>query len=360
MQIPDIRIDGHGHLIPKPHEIPTFMKEKKIFWVCDNGKFMYQGDWKRPITDESFFLDKKIEWLDKNNINHEVILNLSQLYCNGMEKGITYDVIRFQNDFNASVQESHGNYFTCGFVVQANFVDEAIKEIDRCVNELGLSLVCLPTHYIDNNQQWKTIYNKDTEPIFQHIDNLGLAVQIHPYDGEKFIKLENEFWRFHLIWMCAQTADAFHFFSTLNYAEKFPNTRTCFAHGNQYGQVNIGRRKQGYYGRPDLFENAVPPESNIQKSNVYFDSIVHDVYSFRLLVDRQTAEQVIAGIDSPYPLGEMESTKDSYPGKVIDEALALGFINETEHTKIWRENVIDWLAKPQDQNHLINRIINKI
>ena len=185
-------------------------------------------------------------------------------------------------------------------------------------------------------------------------------MQIHPYDGEKFIKLENEFWRFHLIWMCAQTADAFHFFSTLNYAEKFPNTRTCFAHGNQYGQVNIGRRKQGYYGRPDLFENAVPPESNIQKSNVYFDSIVHDVYSFRLLVDRQTAEQVIAGIDSPYPLGEMESTKDSYPGKVIDEALALGFINETEHTKIWRENVIDWLAKPQDQNHLINRIINKI
>lgn len=356
MTFPDIKIDGHGHLIPHPHEIPQFMKDKKIFWVSDDGRYMHQNNWKRPITDDSFFLEHKIEWLQKNEIDHEVILNLSQLYCNGLDKTTAYDVIRFQNDFNASIQANHGNFFTCGFVVQANFIDEAIKEIDRCVNEHGLQLVCLPTHYLNNDQQWKSIYNVDTIPLFEHIDKLGLAVQIHPYDGEKFIKLENEYWRFHLIWMCAQTADAFHYFSTLNFAEKFPHTRTCFAHGNQYGQVNIGRRKQGYYGRPDLFPDAVPPEENIQKLNVFFDSIVHDVYSFRLLIDRQTAEQVIAGIDDPYPLGEMETTKDSYPGKVIDEALAMGFINEVEHKKIWRENVLDWLARPGEQHLILDRI----
>jgi len=356
MEYPDVRIDGHGHLLPYPHEIPNFMKEKKIFWVCDEGKYMHQDNWSRPITDDSFFLEKKLEWLEKSNIQHEVILNLSQLYCNGYEKHLAYDVIRFQNDFNAATQANHGKFFTCGFVVQANYIDEAIKEIDRCVNELGLSLVCLPTHYLNDDKQWKSIYNEETIPLFEYIDSLGLAVQIHPYDGEKMIQLENEFWRFHLIWMCAQTADAYHFFSSLNLAERFPNTRTCFAHGNQYGQINVGRRKQGYYGRPDLFKNAVPPEENICKRNVFFDSIVHDVYSFRLLVDRQTAEQVIAGIDDPYPLGEMETTKDSYPGKVIDEALALGFINETEHTKIWRENVLDWLAKPEDQQKILNRI----
>ncbi len=357
MDLPDIKIDGHGHLIPRPQDIPLFMKEKKIFWVSDDGLFMHQGEWKRPITDDSFFLEHKIEWLNKNKINHEVILNLSQLYCNGMQKDVTNDVIRFQNDFNASVQHENGKYFTCGFVVQANFIDQAIKEIDRCVNELGLKLVCLPTHYLDNDKQWKSIYNIDTIPLFEYIDSLGLAVQIHPYDGEKFIKLENQYWRFHLIWMCAQTADAYHFFSTLNFADRFPNTRTCFAHGNQYGQINIGRRKQGFHGRPDLFQDAVPPESNIFRSNVFFDSIVHDVYSFRLLLDRQTAEQVIAGIDDPYPLGEMETTKDSYPGKVIDEALAMGFINEIEHSKIWRENVLDWLVKPEEQAAIISRII---
>ncbi len=358
MNLPELKIDGHGHLIPYPHEIPQFMKDQKLFWVCDQGKFMYQGNWKRPITDDSFFLHHKIEWLEKNDIQHEVILNLSQLYCNGLDKKTAYDVIRFQNDFNAKTQKENGSYFTCGFVIQANFIDEAIKEIDRCVHELGLKLVCLPTHYLSDDKQWKSIYNPHTEPIFKYIDELGLAVQIHPYDGEKFIALENQFWRFHLIWMCAQTADAYHFFSSLNYADKFPNTRTCFAHGNQYGQVNIGRRKQGFYGRPDLFEHAAAPESNIFRTNVFFDSIVHDVYSFRLLIDRQTAEQVIAGIDSPYPLGEMESTKDSYPGKVIDEALALGFINKVEHTKIWRENVIDWLYTDEDKEKFISRITN--
>jgi aminocarboxymuconate-semialdehyde decarboxylase len=360
MQLPEIRIDGHGHLIPHPHEIPRFMKYKKIFWVCKEGKYMHQDNWKRPITDDSFFLEKKIDWLEKNDINHEVILTLSQLYCNGMEKEIAYDVIRFQNDYNSKIQAENGSYFTCGFVIQACYIDEAIKELDRCVNELGLNLVCLPTHYLDKNKEWRSIYNEETIPIFEHIDKLGLSVQIHPYDGEKFIKLKNEFWRFHLIWMCAQSADAFHFFSSLDFANKFPNTRTCFAHGNQYGQVNIGRRKQGYYGRPDLFEDAVSPESNIQKGNVFFDSIVHDVYSFRLLVDRQSSNQIIAGIDSPYPLGEMESTKDSYPGKVIDEAVKMGFITDTQRTEIWRDNVLDWLCKPHEKQQLVNRITKNI
>ena len=345
-----VKIDGHGHLVPHPDEIPAFMREKKVFWVDKEMEYMYQGDWRRPVTHGSFFLEEKLLWLASNDIAHEVILNLSQLYCNGMERQLTSDVLRFQNDFNAKTQHDHPDKFTCGFVVQPRYIDDAIKEIDRCVNELKMDLLCLPTHYLDKDEQWKTIAGKELEPMWQYIDDLGIAVEIHPYDGNKFIKLENELWRFHLIWMCAQTADAFHFFCAHDYPDKYPNIRTCFAHGNQFGQINAGRRKQGFYGRPDLFEGMVAPEKNMQSSNVFFDTLVHDVYSFRLLVDRQTSTQVIAGIDDPYPLGEMESEEGSYPGRVIDEALALGFINEHEYENIWHDNVLQWLAgDKQDQ-----------
>ena len=54
-----LRINGHSHLLPYPEQIPSFMKEKEIFWVDDERKHMLQKGWKRPVTDSSFFLDGK-------------------------------------------------------------------------------------------------------------------------------------------------------------------------------------------------------------------------------------------------------------------------------------------------------------
>ncbi len=337
------KINGHGHLLPYPEQIPAFMKKQQIFWLDDDRKFMRQGSWKRPVTDPSFFLDEKLEWMQKNEIDHEVILNLSQLYCNGMKRQTAQDVIRFQNDFNASVQAAHPEKFTGGFVVQPAYVEDACKEIERCVNELHLKLLCLPTHFLASDGQWQTVATPSVAPIFELANHYKLAVEIHPYDGNKIINLQDQYWRFHLVWMCAQTADTYHFFTLLNFPEKYPDVRTCFAHGNQFGQVNVGRRQQGFVGRPDLFKGTTAPKENLKNSNVFFDTLVHDAYSLRLLVDRQGISQVVAGLDDPYPLGEMESVPGCYPGKVIDDGVAMGFITQKEKEKIWYDHVINWL-----------------
>ncbi len=338
------KINGHGHLLPNPEQIPAFMRKQRIFWIDDDRKYMRQGDWKRPITDKSFFLKEKMEWMAENDISHEVVLNLSQLYANGVEKQTARDVIRFQNDFNAEVQHSHPDKFTCGFVVQAAYIDDALEEIERCVKEHQLQLLCLPTHYIDGAGQWRSVACEAVEPIFELANEYGLAVEIHPYDAPKMIALEDKFWRFHLVWMCAQTADTYHCFTLLNYQERYPNMRVCFAHGNQFGQVNIGRRTQGFIGRPDLFEGTTAPNEALGRSNLFFDTLVHDVYSLRLLVDRQGVSQVVAGLDDPYPLGEMESVPGCYPGKVIDEGVEHGIITKAEKQQIWKDNVVEWLC----------------
>jgi aminocarboxymuconate-semialdehyde decarboxylase len=158
------------------------------------------------------------------------------------------------------------------------------------------------------------------------------------------VKLKDQYWRFHLVWMCAQTADTHHLFTMLGLHRKFPNMRTCFAHANMLGQANFGRRVQGYYGRPDLFEGAESPLESNGHPNIYFDSLAHDVDTFRLLIARAGADQVLAGLDDPYPLGEMESVPNSYPGKVIDEALEKHVITEKEFQAIWGQNVLNWLG----------------
>lgn len=342
------RINAHGHLLPYPEQIPNFMKEKKLFWLDQDRKFMRQGDWKRPVTDPSFFLEEKLEWMAESNIDHEVVLNLSQLYANGLSRDLALDTIRFQNDFNGETQGNYKDKFTCGFVVQPRYIDDALKEIERCVQELDLRLLCLPTHYLNKDNAWQSSAHPDVDPIWELADKYGLAVEIHPYDAPKMIQLQDQYWRFHLVWMCAQTADHFHVFSLRNLSERFPNVRTCFAHGNQFGQMNVGRRKQGFEGRPDLFVGTTHPSENYNANNVYFDTLVHDVYSFRLLLDRQGASQIVAGLDDPYPLGEMKGVGDCYPGKVIDEAVDKAFITKDERDDIWNKNVGAWLGKEFD------------
>jgi aminocarboxymuconate-semialdehyde decarboxylase len=107
--------------------------------------------------------------------------------------------------------------------------------------------------------------------------------------------------------------------------------------------MGYGRRLQGYKGRPDLFKGAKSPEENIRRKNVFFDTLVHDVLSFELLVKRQGVDQIICGLDDPYPLGEMATVESSYPGKVIDEGVESGIITKADADNIWCDHVLAWV-----------------
>ena len=354
-----IRINGHSHLLPYPEQIPDFMREKEIFWVDKERRFMLQKGWRRPVTDSSFFLNEKLEWMEKNNIDHAVVLNLSQLYGNALTYDLMKEALRFQNDFNAQIQAEHSNKFTCGFVVQPAFVRGACWEIERCVEELNLKVLCLPTHYMDTTGTWKVIFDEVNDPIFELANKYKLAIETHPYDGNKMIKLEDKNWRFHLIWMLAQCGDAYHFYTINGYQEKYPNIRTCFAHGGQLAQMSLGRRIQGFDGRPDLFEGKSHPRKAVGHKNIYFDTLVHDTDSFKLMVDRQGTDQILMGLDDPYPLGEMESDEQSsYPGKLLDLTLDRGIINQTQYDQIWNDNVLNWVYG--DDEKLKTELIQKL
>ena len=138
-----MRINAHGHILPEPHQIPDFMRKKKLFWIDKDKRFMRQGNWSRPINFVGGFVNEKVEWMNKYKIDHAVMLCLSQLYCNGWKEQDCIDAIKFQNDFNASIQNEYPDRFTCGFVVQPLYMSHALKEIDRCVNELGLKVFLL-------------------------------------------------------------------------------------------------------------------------------------------------------------------------------------------------------------------------
>ena len=340
-----MKINAHSHLLPEPNQIPEFLKKKKLFSIDSDKKFMRQGDWRRPITHPSFFINEKLKWMKNYGIDHAVVLCLSQLYCNGWKRKDTFDAIRFQNDFNSSIQEQYSQTFTCSFVVQPLYISDALKEIERCVSKLNLKVLCLPTHFISSDGKWISIADEQVDPIFELANKYSLSIQIHPYDAEKMVNLEDKFWRFHLVWMLAQCADTFHLFTLRGIPNKYPNIRTCFAHGCMLGIANYGRRLQGFDGRPDLFKETTNPRSFLIHKNLFFDTLVHDSFTLELMKKRVGVSQIVAGLDDPYPLGEMEDVGSSFPGRVIDYAVETGIISKQESNKIWKDNVLNWLGK---------------
>jgi hypothetical protein len=53
----------------------------------------------------------------------------------------------------------------------------------------------------------------------------------------------------------------------------------------------------------------------------------------------------VAGLDDPYPLGEMEGVANSYPGRVIDYAVEAAILTQKESDEIWKDNVERWVGK---------------
>ena len=135
------------------------------------------------------------------------------------------------------------------------------------------------------------------------------------------------------------------FFTLNGFQEKYPDIRTCFAHGGQLAQINLGRRIQGFDGRPDLFKGKLHPRKAVGHPNIFFDTLVHDTDSLELMVRRNGTDQIFVGLDDPYPLGEMNSEEQSsYPGKLLDLALERNIINKEQYGQMWKSNVERWLG----------------
>ena len=101
------------------------------------------------------------------------------------------------------------------------------------------------------------------------------------------------------------------------------------------------------------------PRKAVGHQNIYFDTLVHDTGSLKLLIENQGTNQVILGLDDPYPLGEMESeSQSSYPGKILDLAIEREIIDQNEYDAIWSENVIKWLCgnDESEKQKLMQRI----
>ena len=218
----------------------------------------------------------------------------------------THDLARLLNDHIAEVVGNHPGRFHGLGTLPMQAPDLAVRELERCMKELGLRGVEIGSHVNDWNLDQPELF-----PVFEAAERLGAAVFVHPWDMLGKERMQ-DYWLPWLVGMPAETALAICSLIFGGVLDRLPRLRVCFAHGGGAFPGIFGRIEHGFHARPDLCAVRTKTSPRTHLPRLYLDSLVHDPDALRNLIRLVGHERIALGSDYPFPLGEPE------PGKLIE------------------------------------------
>lgn len=271
----------------------------------------------------------RIQECDSHQVDVQVLSTIPVLFNYWAVPEDALEVSRFLNDHMAETVAAHPKRFIGLGTLPLQDTDLAIKELERCVNELGLAGIEIGTHVNDWNLDRPEIF-----PVLEAAQDLGAAVFIHPWDmrGSQTIQ---KYWLPWLVAMPFETAVAIASLIFGGVLERLPKLRIAFAHGGGSFGCLLGRIQHGYRVRPDLCQVDNERDPLEYLGQFYVDSLVHDQHALGELIRIYGENRVILGSDYPFPLGE------HHPGHLIENAA----LSKAVQDKLLSGNAMEWLNK---------------
>jgi len=335
-----LKVDIHTHIIPE--HLPDFKKKYGYggFIKLEHHKpccarMMLDDKFFREIQDNCWAPQTRISDCDAHNVDVQVLSTIPVMFNYWAKPDDVLDLSKFLNDHIANIVHDYPDRFIGLGTLPMQSPKLAIKELDRCINELGLTGVEIGTHVNDWNLDAPQIFE-----VFQAANDLNASLFIHPWDMVGKNRMP-KYWLPWLVGMPAETALAITSMIFSGVFEKLPNLRVAFAHGGGSFPATIGRIEHGFHVRPDLcaVDNNVNPREYLGK--FYLDSLVHDPKVLEYLVSLVGEDKVALGSDYPFPLGE------SIPGTLIESAS----LSKKAKAKLLGKNALNWLGIGTEAYH---------
>jgi aminocarboxymuconate-semialdehyde decarboxylase len=306
-----LKIDIHTHILPatwpnlrERYGYGGFVRLEHHKPCC--ARMMMDDKFFREIQDNCWDPNVRMHECSQHKVGVQVLSTVPVMFNYWAKPEDTHDLSRMLNNHIASVVADYPDRFIGLGTIPMQDTDLAIKELERCVKELGMPGVQIGTNVNGCNLDEPKFF-----PVFEAAQDLGAALFIHPWDMLGKDRM-SKFWMPWLVGMPAETTVAICSMIFGGVLERLPKLRVAFAHGGGSFPATIGRIAHGFEVRPDLcaVDNNVNPREYLGK--FYFDSLVHDPQALDYLVNLVGAKAIALGTDYPFPLGELE------PGKLIE------------------------------------------
>jgi len=304
------KIDFHTHILPT--NIPNW-KEKfgygGFIYLNDIGKddemmmMKDSGHMFRLVNCNCYDYKARIKDCDRDQVTIQVLSTVPVMFSYWAKPKDTHEVSMFLNDHISKVCKSDPDRFVGLGTLPMNDVSLAIKELERCMLQLGMKGVEIATNINRKNLDEEEFY-----PLYKRMEELGAVVFVHPWDMMGWKDMPN-YWLPWLVSMPAETSRAICSLLFGGIFKRFPKLKFVFAHGGGEFIGTLGRIQHGFNVRPDLYPNQCSPRDYLK--HIYVDSLVHDEDMLNKLVKELGADHVLLGTDYPFPLGELE------PGNLI-------------------------------------------
>lgn len=332
-----LKIDIHTHILPKNwpdlkerYGYGGFIRLEHHKPCC--ARMMMDDKFFREVQDNCWDPNQRIEECDHHHVDVQVLSTVPVMFNYWAKPEHTLDLSRFLNDHIAGVVADYPDRFIGLGTLPMQAPDLAVKELERCIKELGLRGIQIGTHINNWNLDAPELF-----PIFEAAQTLGACIFVHPWDmmGQKEMP---KYWLPWLVAMPAETSRAICSMIFGGVFERLPKLNVAFAHGGGSFPQTIGRIAHGFDVRPDLcaVDNNINPRNYLGK--FYLDSLVHDPAVLDYLVNLVGNDKVSLGTDYPFLLGELE------PGKLIE---GMPYADEVK-SKMLGLNALEWLGLTKD------------
>ena len=253
------------------------------------------GAW--PSNDLVFDVEKRLDFMDREGIDMHVLSVIPPNFLYDTPPEVAMDLARAQNDAIAEIVQAYPGRFIGAAHVPLQNVQDAVEELDRAVEELGMTSVQIGTDIngekLDSPSLW---------PFYEEAEKLDAPIIVHPNNPTGSEKMR-KYYLSNLIGYPLETALGIASVIFGGVLERFGGLKFCWAHGGGFLPYQIGRLDHGYRVRPEPKTAIIRPPSEYFKM-MYFDTITHSLLALEYLIGVVGIDRVLMGSDFPFDMAD--------------------------------------------------------
>lgn len=258
---------------------------------------MIEGKIYRTVRDSSWRLEERLKDMDSGSVGMQCLSPMPELLSYWLPAQDAQALVRYVNDQVAAMTARFPQRF-CGLgAVPLQDVDLAVRELEYVMNDLRLQGVELASH-VDG----VSIADARFEAFFAAAEKMSAAIFVHalrPIGQDRIVGPVSEQAACFPgdIGLCAASL------ITSGMAERHPSLRIAFSHGGGVLPVLLGRLNRAWDITAKLKE-ALPRSPAAYARRFYYDAIVFEPATLRLMMEIYGTSQIALGSDYPFPMGE--------------------------------------------------------